>query len=671
MSRQPDHSKIGVKVRDFLSFSSIELMNGLKTNLNVIFEDGVVKYLTANEIITNRFMWELVNSGFKTLPIISTYSVDKYYTNGIYTSKSLNKLFEVMFRDIVRHDQGSRENLPKMFKLMQEIFNDIYNELVISNADYAMSLNILDFLKIQFQTPIIESILRVKKEMNNESISDAYKVLDHEIYNNPDLKDNPLAIGYIGGTFNVNQVKQLLSSRGYITEINSKIFQRPVPSPFTLGLRGLYDLTVESRSSAKALFMSTKDIQSTEYTSREFQLATMPVKNLVDGDCGNRDYMPWRVKTAEESGKSDLVNLIGKRYYDPVTKTEKYINKEDKHLEGTEILIRPAFNCKHTNKHSICTSCFGELSYNIHKYYSLGHLCSATLGQAVSQAVLSTKHHNMSAVTAAIILHGSAKEWFNVKNKNSYAFKPNLIKNIKGKVNIIISQEGAGIKDLDEKVDVYKLNPTRVSRIESFLIQVIPDKGKEEIYPILVRDGQKYGAFTYEFLDYISKKPDKKRYTLDDNDRYVIDISDWTSTTNIITLPQIEYNFLALSNAVKSRFKYMSTKNGANTPESVLSQVFDIVNSKLNINIALLEIMVYAFTVMDVKGRNYDLGRNTEKQDMVDIYTILGKKSIGGLYAHERVIGPMLSFKVAEGRNNYSHPLDVYIKPHEVVKFES
>ena len=660
-------SKVGVMARDFLAFTPIELLNGLKKNLNVKFEDGNIKYLSANEIITNRFMWEMIRRAFPTLPISSKYSVDNYYTNGIYTSKSLNKMFEVMFRDIVQHDHGSRENLPMMFKTMQEIFNDIYNDLVVNKADYAMSLNILDFLTIQFQTPIIESIIKVKEEMTNESITESYRTLDHEIYHNPDLKDNPLAVGYIGGTFNVNQVKQLLAARGYITEINSKIFQRPVASSFTLCLRGLYDLTVESRSSAKALFMSTKDIQSTEYTSREFQLATMPVKDLVDGDCGNRDYISWTVKGPEITGKSDLVNLIGKRYYDPVDKVEKYIGKSDRHLEGTEILLRSAHNCKLPNKHSICTACFGELSYNIHKYYSLGHLCSATLGQAVSQAVLSTKHHNMSAVTAAIILTGSANDWFNVKNKNSYAFKPNIIKSIKGKVNLIITQDQAGIKDLNSKVDVYKLNPQRVSRIESFIIQVIPDKGEEAIYPIMVRDGQKYGSFTYEFLDYISKS----NPTLDNFDRYVIDISNWTTATNVLTLPQIEYNFLALSNAVKSRFKYMSTKNGANTPESVLSQVFDIVNSKLNINIALLEVMVYAFTAMDVKNKNYDLGRNTEKQDMVDIYSILGKKSIGGLYAHERVIGPMLSFRVANGRNNYSHPLDVFIKPAEVVKFES
>ncbi len=668
MSVRPnDTSKVGVLVRDFLSFTPIELLNGLKKNLYVKFEDGNVKYLSANEIITNRFMWEMIRRAFPTLSISSKYSVDNYYTNGIYTSKSLNKMFEVMFRDIVQHDHGSRENLPMMFKTMQEIFNDIYNDLVVNKADYAMSLNILDFLTIQFQTPIIESIIKVKEEMTNESITESYRVLDHEIYHNPDLKDNPLAVGYIGGTFNVNQVKQLLAARGYITEINSKIFQRPVASSFTLGLRGLYDLTVESRSSAKALFMSTKDIQSTEYTSREFQLATMPVKDLVDGDCGNRDYIKWNVKGPEITGKSDLVNLVGARYYDPVDKVEKYINKSDRHLEGTEILLRSAHNCKLPNKHAICTACFGELSYNIHKYYSLGHLCSATLGQAVSQAVLSTKHHNMSAVTAAIILSGTASDWFNVKNKNNYAFKPNLIKGIKGKVNLIITQDQADIRGLDNKVDVYKLNPQRVSRIESFLIQVITDKGEETVYPILVRDGQKYGSFTYEFLDYISKVG----HPLDNFDRYVIDLSGWTTATNILTLPQIEYNFLALSNAVKSRFKYMSTKNGANTPESVLSQVFDIVNSKLNINIALLEVMVYAFTAMDVKNKNYDLGRNTEKQDMVDIYSILGKKSIGGLYAHERVIGPMLSFRVANGRNNYSHPLDVFIKPAEVVKFES
>lgn len=654
----------GVHVRELLNFTPVQVMLGLKRNFNLIFEDGKSLMLSSKEMVVNRFMWELIRVVVPTLPLISTYSVNNYFTNGIYTSKSLNSMFEDMFRDIVTH-VDNREILPAMYEKMYRIFNDIYNDLVNENTQYALSLNILDFLEIQFDKRLIDSIVNVANEKTNDSIQASYAVLDDIIYNKPSLRNNPVAIGYMAKTINPNQVKQLLGPRGYITEINSKIFQYPVASSLTLGLRNLYDLTVESRSSAKALFMSTKAIQNTEYTSREMQLGCMSVERLVDGDCGNNDYLPWRVRGVMEMGKSDIDNLLGTKFYNEETGKEEFITPKHKHLEGKTILLRTANKCRHPDKNSICTGCFGQLSYNVHKNYGLGHLASATQGQYVSQAVLSTKHHTMSAVTAAIVLGVVASQWFNVKTKNNYAFKPNIIKNVKGKVNMIINQnDGFGIKDLHKGVDVYKLNPQWVTKIESFILQVIPDNGKEEFFPIIVKDGNKYGSFSYEFLDYITKTG----YTLDDADRYVINLDGWTSTTNILSLPQIEFNFLALNNAIKSKFKYMSSKNGTNTPESMITSIFDLVNSKLNINIKLIEVMVYAFTVDSVKNDNFDMGRNSVNPEMTGIYNIIGRRSLGGIYAHEKVLPIIISPKVFDGRNGFDHPLDVYIKPNEVVR---
>lgn len=660
---------LAIPIRELMSYSPKYLLDFLKKNNNVLFEDNKVIGLTAAEIIINRYMMQLLERTVPDMPIKSTYSITNYYTNGIYTSKTLNSTFEVMFEDTIRYLNYSREMTDKILETMYDIFTEINNVVIPEKLKYSSSLNVLDFLEIQFDQDLITAIQKSYEEKSHETVNKAYDTLDHIIYNKPELKNNPLAIGYISKTFNPNQVKQMLGPRGYVTEINSKIFQYPIASSFTLGLSDIYDLTIESRSGAKALFLSNKAIQNSEYTARELQLVTMVVEELVDGDCGNNDYLPWRVRTSEEAGKSDLDNMVGKRYYDPIDKVEKFIRKSDKHLEGTTILLRTSMNCKLTNKKHICTACFGELSYNVHKHSNIGHLSTTFVTQQISQSILSTKHLTSSATSNDIKLTDVASQFFNIKNKIGYAFKPKLISGSKSNFKLIISQYDApGLNNINPSVDLYTLHPQRVTKIASFILAITPEgpKAKTEYFNINVKDGSKYGSFTYEFLEYIMKVGN----TLDDLDRYVIDLSGWTTTETILTLPQVEFNFLALSNAVKSKFKYMNIVKGersVESQESMLQGIFDLINSKLNINIALLEVMVYAFSIMSIKDKNYDLGRNSSDVQLMSIGGILSRRSLGGLYAWERVLGIIISPTVFDGRNAYNHPLDVYIKPNEVI----
>jgi hypothetical protein len=657
-----------VPVREFMKFKPKELMSGLKQNHSVLFEDNVVLNLTSREIIVNRYVFGVLEL-VPELAIRSEFSITNFYTNGIYTAKTINKAFEVILEAIVVayiKPLDNREFLPVVYERMYNIFNDIYNEVTYDNIHYAVSINIKDFLDIQFDPELISAMKDVYTEKTLETVNKTYEILERIIYTKPELRNNIIARGYISGTFNKNQVNQMLASRGYVTEIDSSIFKYPIASSFTLGMSDLYDLAVESRSGAKALFLSNKAIQTSEYSARELQLVTMMVENLVDGDCGNKDYLHWYVRGPEITGKSDIDNLIGKRFLNEDTGREEVITKKHKYLEGNTIKLRIATKCKLPDKRQICTACFGELSYGIHKHTSIGHICSTTLTQQISQNILSTKHITSNATTGDIVLDKNAEMFFNVKSKNGYGFKPGII----GKKNIsyrmIVTQFAAfGIKDLNKTVDVYTLNISRVTRIDSFIL-VVNDNGKDKYYPIVVKEGSKYGSFTYEFLKYIINTG----YVLDDMDRYVMDLSGWKSTIPFIVLPQVEFNFLALSKDVTSMFKHMEIVKGvrsSETQESLLQSLFDTVNTKLNVNIALLEVIVYAFSIMSIKDKNYDLGRNSDDTQLMKIEGILPNRSAGGSYAWERVIHTILSPGTFNGRNACDHPLDVLLSPNKTI----
>lgn len=671
---------LAIKVRDLLSFEREYVRDTIRTNTPVLFEDNIVVKMTYKEIILQRYLLD-VNNKIPDMPIISKYAMSNYYTAGHYTSRTFNDYFEVVMRDMVNFlfRKVGRELQPVIFKEMWVTINRIYNEYVYEVLDNASSINILDFLEIQFKPNLIKAMQDVQLKLDSQSVQHTYEVLDDILRNDPLLKNNVIAKGYIAGTISANQIKQMLASRGFVTEIDSKIFKYPIASSFVLGMVDIYDLSIESRSGAKALFLSNKAVQSSEYFARELQLVTMIVEDLVDGDCGNNKYIDWFVKPKEITGKGDFKNLLGKKFINPVTNQEEVIeNHHQDIIEGKVIKIRSVLHCRNNDPKTICTCCFGDLSYSMHKHTNIGHFCSTEVTEKLTQSILSTKHLTSSATTNGLQLHGDAQEFFRVKNKNSYAFKTGILKTTKSKTNfkLVLSQKaGFGIKDIIGGIDMYKLNPTNVTLIDMMYIVVTVD-GKDQWYQINIEDTNKLGSFTYEFLEYIVNEG----YVLDDNDNLVINLNNWDSADAILTMPELEYNFLALANQIKSAFKYMATiKNGTalETPESLLQNVFHIVNTKLDVNLAILEVIVYAFTVYDVVdedgrginlNKSYSLGRNVNDQRLMRIEDIITNRSLGAGYAWEKVVNNILSPKSFYGKNAVSHPLDVVITPNEVIK---
>lgn len=667
-----------VEVRELYRFSPIEIKNGLKTDLNIIFEDNVAVSMRARDIIFFRFLMDFFIG--INIPIISEYNIVNYYKERSITSKTINNCLEKIMENVVKQNveqTNSRVILEQLWKNAYKVINNVYNELTYNLTEYCNSISILELLKIQYTPELIEAMqdvdknrLKLRSSEIVSKVNKTYDVLDDILKNKEGIKDLSLARNYKIGTVNANQVKQLLASRGFTTEIDSNIFRYPIASSFTLGLSNLYDLSIESRSGAKALFLSNKAIQESEYFARELQLITMVVERLVDGDCGNHDYIDWLVRSKDIAPKSDLGNILGKYYYNPETKQEEEITINHQHLEGKIIKLRTSLNCKLPDATCICTKCFGTLANTIPMHSNIGHFSSTAMTERITQSILSTKHLTSSASSGDISMDNNAKLYFTVKN-NSYYFKPEVLKN-KQKHYLIIQQYNAfGVKDLNINTDVSKLNPTRVSIIYDIIIRTISgseDNIKVEDFPIRIKDSNKKGSLTLEFLQYIIENG----YTLDDYDRYVFDLSNWDAKKPVIDMPELEYDFLALAKNIKYIFKNLSVdkKNpfkSVETPESLLQKVFDTVNMKLDINIALLEVIVYAFTVMSIEKQDYRLGRNSNDRQLVKAIDIIAKRSLGAGYGWQYVSKMILTPDNFYNDNDIQHPLDVMICPQEVI----
>ena len=649
-------------IRDFLKLDRNTIRKGLRSTVDVVYEDGVTLRLTANEIIVNRYILDLVRIVPK-IKINSTTSITMQYVNGYYNSKSINKCFEELKKsilDVYVRPYNNREILDAVHREIFKIFNNINNEIIYNNTKYVSSLSILDMLDIQSLPPLLEAIDKTAEELSGEAIENAYDVLDDLMRNEPSIKDNPLRIGYVSNNYNPNQIKQLLACRGFVSEIDGTIFKYPIPTSFVLGMRNIYNLAIESRSGARALTLSTTAIQHTEYFAREMQLVTMALEKLVDGDCGNNNYFDWKLRKTDTI--NDLELMAGKRYL-AEDGTERILQATDTHLIGKTIKLRMVNKCNALKNKSICTACFGDLSNSVPMHSNIGHYCLVVVTAIISQMVLSTKHTIASAKPVELKLSGDASRFFTVKNKDSYAFKSTVLNKARSKLYMRLPYAaGAPLKDIDANTNIRKLNPTRMSSISDFVMMVEQSDGTIQTYPILLGGGDMTGSFTYEFLEFIKTT----KITATETD-ITIDLTGWNTTAPIIKVPQKEFSYLDLAKSIKKEFKFMTYEGeNAETTEAMVQKLYELVNSKLRINIALIEVIVQAFVCKDIDAGDFSLGDNGEKARPASISAVITGRSLGGAYAWERVVPTIFSPHSFDNENVTSHPLDQLLIPEEV-----
>ena len=658
-------------IRELFKFTPEELRDNLHTDLDILFEDDVVIHMNYREIILTRFIMGIYDA-IPNVKIVSKHCIKNYYTNNFLTSKTINTALEHVIKDVVEiycKPNNDRSILDLLYYNMQQLFNYIYNRLTYVNQAYCNSITVNDLLEIQMVPELLEAIKDVNVKRDYPSVTRTYEVLDKIIRTDKRFTNNVISKGYISGAINANQVKQLLASRGYIAELNKTIFKYPIASSFTLGMSNIYELAIESRSGAKALEMSHKAIQDSEYFARKLQLITMIVERLVDGDCGSKEYLSWYVRPKDDtqkyhlpnveiSQKSDLPNLLGKYYLNEETGQEEMITSKHTHLEGKTIKLRSALNCCLEDKHAICSKCFGELTYSIPKHFNLGHYCTTVMTEKLSQSILSTKHLTTSASSGAIILDEVASKLLLVKN-NHYYFKPNVLNN-KMKWTITVNQfEANGLLGLKSNVDIYKLSVNRVSLIKSIVLTSTNLKtGEINTYHIDIGDKHKRGSFTYEIIEHITNNGVK----LDNEDNYVIELDNFNPKKPIIVVPEIEYDFSKLVDNISKKFDTISPEE--DVIEVFLQTIFDLINTKLDLNIALLEVIVYAFTVASIEKRDFSLGRNSKDRKILKSAAIVPVRSLGVGYGWEKILNDLIFSPTSfYGYNAVDHPMDVVIKP--------
>lgn len=652
-------------IRQIAAMTDYEVSQ-LPTQHTIVFDDGETLTAYSRETIYTHLFLGLF-APYPRVRILKKHHIATILgVDALDTSTHL-KLCTAIFQSIVE-DEGLELPINKepLLKAVYETVSEAMGKLSSLTKRNVTSIDILDFIQIA-KHPKIEA-LRVSAQEDPRRIKYAYEESVKTIEAEPEFAENGLTKAVRSKMVKANQVTQCVVFRGFGTEVDGAIFQTPIWSNYTFGNTRFYDFVADSRTAAKSHFYADTALRDSEYMARKFRLFATVLERIVYEDCGSTEHLLWEIKGAlkDSSGTTiypgDLVFMVGKNYLDETTGQYLSIKGDEKHLIGKKIQMRSLIHCKTPDPHAVCHVCAGKLSQNISRFANLGHLGSVTTTKETTQNILSIKHVNTSSMTAKILL-GEHEQHFMNTGPNGAAFFLNAsLKPLKPTLTVLKDQ-AAGLVDISSVEDLDKITLSRISQTK--LVGLSTGEAGYEV-SLKVEQKNKASMMSPFFLKYLKAKG----WSMDAKNNFVFDMSDWDYSLPVFIMQNKEESFVDLANQinvmVESSQKLAQRRQVNGAAVLLLQDLFDLVNSKLRVNILSFEIIIYALMV--ASKSNYSLSRGS-KDPVLGIAEVLTKyRSLGAALVyedqHETLTDPANFYK---GKRPDS-PFDVFFSPREVVE---
>ena len=287
----------------------------------------------------------------------------------------------------------------------------------------------------------IEGLEKIKDEIFS------HDEITHQIaaFSDPHLDDelrNKFKYSYMiesGARGNWDQVKQLVLSRGFISNFDGEILPLPIKNSLIEGLTQ-EEFFYSTYGCRKGLLDVALNTGTSGYLSRKliFTCANLQIDHDLE-DCGTTDFLEVDVKT-KRKGRM----LINRWCLSEDGSSLHKISRDNyKDIIGQIVQIRSPILCK-TPK--ICKICYGDLYKSLNSRF-IGIIAAQTLGERGTQLVLRTFHTSGSAVTK-----GKGSTETSMKQRDiigDLASVAELLHKFKGKTYTIIVDELFDVYDKD------------------------------------------------------------------------------------------------------------------------------------------------------------------------------------------------------------------------------
>lgn len=583
-----------IHARELAAMPKDQLWGLPDEDLTIVFDDGEV-VSDQRQAIFSAYMWGLYNDLPRTPALKRHFIGDQR----VGTDTHLKLINQVRW-DAFDAYNGELDN-EELSRRCLQLTNEYYNDMTEMLEAEVTTLGILDIMEVMAHKEIMEVNSNVSS--SDKSIVHAHRTIERVLKDPQELVENILARSVRSGLVKIGQVLQCVGPRGSVTDIDSNIFPYPTQAGFATGLYRFYDSLIESRTAAKSLTFTEKPLQDTEYFNRRLQLLAATIRDIYDGDCGSQDYLLWQMSAG------DLPAFAGKYYLkDDGTLGTIYDNVEcRKTLVGKTIRIRSVLHCHTPDAGFVCATCYGEMERSIPHNTNIGHVAATSLCKQASQQVLSVKHLDTSASSSGLRLSEYEQRYVRIGSDPNLLF---LAQRLEGQeVHLFI--KAADVERLSEvrsAENVEVLLPTHISSLTQVGFRLYKDGKPTDVGDMVqVSNGSRTSSLSREMLTYLRTNG----WRLTDDDEVDIDLSKWDVDLPLFSTPRRQENMLdymgtieKFLKAVKRSETVKSLKN-YDTVDDALRGFYELVSSRLFVNIVHQEILVKVCQVRSSRDRDY------------------------------------------------------------------
>lgn len=540
--------------------------------------------------------------------------------------------------------------------LAYQATNEIYNDFTTRLKSFVSTISILDALEVMDHPEIKkanESVFATQL-----SIDQTYRKIKTTLTDNNELKGNTISRMAKSGLVSMGQIQQCVGPRGYLTDIDSNIFPHPILTGYIQGIDKLHDSMIESRSASKAAIFTKDPVAESEYFNREMQLVATTLARIHPGDCGSKEYIPFKVRS------SDLNKIAGK-YYKADDGNEIAVTENCRHLIGKLIQMRSVLKCQHPDHYGVCSKCFGELAVAIPYGTNLGHVCTTVMCEKISQNVLSTKHLDGSSKVDDFDISEHDKQFIRVGSESNLKLSEKLLGK---KIQLTLSATQAdNLASIDNR-DVRTLPLHSISTLSEVALTIEDDRGLRTTTTVPVSMGTRYSSLSYEALEYIKKHG----WVMSDKGNYVIDLTHWDIELPLFILPLKHTDMVQYMKSIKSFImasgkgpvkKSQKSLRDYPTVEQALFQFYNLISSKLTVNIVHLETIVLSAMIRSESQKDHRLPSPIKSGELGSYGGNMLNRSMGASMAYERQGKKLTDIRAFTLIKRPDHPMDNLLMP--------
>lgn len=589
------------KMRDLINFTLEQLEEHPQVPIIVECDDGEVETIR-EEIILSWFLWQM-HREYPNTPC----SVKHHYAGKTITPKThLDILSHIQKDAFFEYRKSEYESILPFNKVVYKSYNMLYNYMSGELTPFMTSISALDYIEVMNHPEIKEANdwIQSLDTVNDGDIYKVYQVIEDVLSRDGVLEDNSLRRAYKHRIVPIDQIWQDIGPRGFVNDIDQHILPKPITVGYAEGLHELTDILEESRTGTQAKLMTGTPMQAAEYLNRLLQLSVSRVSNLYRGDCGTTEFSEWFV-----DDEKNLKGLRGMYYLNEQTGKQEPIDpKLHQHLIGTSIRLRTVFNCKHTDRQSVCAKCFGDIAFSIPDNDNIGHISTIEFQSDNSQKVLSFKHHTGSSKGRGVAMDNVANKYFKLhKDKRSIVFTHTLP--LQGLKITVPRTSVRGFSNLRQDTDFSQISPIRISKVTQLAITV----GDGETYLMDIADDTNPVYFTLQALKFINKP---SRFKINDEGDYEFDMSEWRIDEKLFGIPKVQFDIIKYTEQLESFIKGTKSSKRAGDNETVLdfdnpipalSAFFELSSQKLNVPLSHLQVILLSTMCEDPQNGDYRL----------------------------------------------------------------